>query len=106
MSRSMKIFLCAVMAAALILAAVIGAGIVRDRRALNEMKRELAVSRAAWEDTAARKEELQAELKTVTEDLKEAQLTLEESTTRAEELRADIAQLETEIAELREKVGD
>lgn len=102
MSKTVKWMLCAAMAAAAAVAVLLGTGFFRDRRALSGMRSELAVSRAAWEDTAARKEALQAELKVVTEDLKEARLTLEESETRAEELRADISQLEEEIAALKQ----
>ena len=101
MNGTMKILLCLAMAAALAVTGVLGVGILRDRNRVREMSAELQESRSRWEDTAARKETLQEELKQVTEDLKEARLTLEESTARAEELREDIAELERQIAELR-----
>ena len=101
MRKGEKIWLCLVMAAALCVLGVLGAGMLRDRSRMRELEGQLAVSRAAWENTAERKETLQAELKTVTEALKEAKLTLEESTARAEELRQEIARLEQEIARLR-----
>ena len=96
--------LAAATAAAILLAVFLGAGLIRDLNKSREMNRELAESRAAWEDTAARKEALQEELKKVTEDLREAKLTLEESTARAEELREEIARLEKEIESLRESI--
>ncbi len=105
MRGSVKAFLWAAMAAALILAGVTGAGIRQDRERLAEMTRSLAESRARWESTAEKKEKLQEELKTVTGELREAKLTLEESTQRAGELQEDIAELEREIAELREKTA-
>lgn len=101
MNRMTKGILCAVMAAAIMLAAVLTADLLRDRRAVREMSCELAESRDRWEATAARKEELQEELQGVTDALKEAKLTLSESETRAEELRQDIKELEQEIAELK-----
>lgn len=100
MSRGMKAALAAVLIAAAALMGFLGAGILRERAEIREMSRELEESRDAWEETAARKEELQAQLKSAREELREAQLTIEESETRAEELRADIAQLEEEIAGL------
>ena len=103
MSKFMRLLLCAVMAAALAVAFCLGEGILRDRQKLRDLNRLLSESRAAWEDTAERKEALQEELKTVTNALKEARLTLEESDARAEELREEIAELEEEIARLREE---
>ncbi len=106
MNREMKWILIAVMAVAMTVIGILGAGILRDSRAVRELDRALAESRAAWEDTAERKEALQEDLKKVTEELREAKLTLEESTVRAEELREDIAQLEREIAALRGASSD
>jgi len=105
MSRTMKGILVLVMAAALAVAAVLGAGILRDTQRVRELEQELAQSRATWEKIAEEKEALQEDLKKVTEELKEARLTLEESTGRAEELREDLAQLDLEIAELQASVG-
>ncbi|MBQ3705592.1 MAG: hypothetical protein II888_03985 [Clostridia bacterium] len=101
MSRGMKWILTVTLLAALAVTAVLGAGILRDRRRVRELTAQLAESRARWEDIAERKETLQAELKTVEEALKEANLTIEESETRAEELREDIARLEAEIEALK-----
>ena len=100
MNKSLKRILTAVLAVALALTVYLGAGILRDRREIQALTRELAESRARWEDTAARKEALQAELKQATEALKEAKLTLEESTAREAELQADIQALEQEIQAL------
>ena len=105
MNKTLKGMLAAVLAIALALALFLGAGILRDWREIQAMTKELAESRARWEDTAARKEALQAELKQVTEALKEAKLTLEESTAREAELQADIQTLEQEIQALRNPEG-
>lgn len=73
--------------------------LLRDRGTLRELTDQLTESRAAWENTAAEKEKLQEELKTVQEALKEAKLTLQESTERADKLRAEIAQLRADLGE-------
>lgn len=106
MNKTLKGMLAAVLAIALALALFLGAGILRDSREIRAMTKELAESRARWEDTAARKEALQAELKQVTEALKEAKLTLEESTARETELQADIQALEQEIQALQPPEGN
>jgi septal ring factor EnvC (AmiA/AmiB activator) len=98
MSRAVRACLWAAIAAALVLMYATGSGILRDRERLAEMTKSLQESRARWEDTAARKEELQEELKALTEELREAKLTLEESTTRAEELKQDIEELKNQAA--------
>ena len=99
MNRGRKILLWIVMAAALGLIVRSSTGMIRDRSRLREMTAQLNASRSAWEDTAERKEKLQAELKDAQEQLKEAKLSLEESTARAEELREEIAALKSEIYE-------
>ena len=104
MSRSMKnvkILLCAVLALAAALMMVLGGDLLRDRRQLRDLETRLSESRAAWEDTAEKKEALQAELKTAQEALKEANLTLKESEERAETVQAEIEKLEKEIAALK-----
>ena len=101
MNSNLRLILCAVLAIALVILGTTAADIVRDWEQLRETERQLGESRSAWEGIAERKEELQAELKTVTEKLKEARLTLEESTARAEELRQDLAELQAEIEALK-----
>ena len=66
MSRTMKGILVLVMAAALAVAAVLGAGILRDAQRVRELEQELAQSRATWEKIAEEKEALQEDLKKVT----------------------------------------
>ena len=98
MKKGTVVLMALALVCAIILMGILGADLARDRLRLAEINSQLEVSRAAWEDTAARKEELQAELKQLTDALKEAKLTLEEKETRAEQLRDDIAELEAEIA--------
>ena len=98
MKKGTAAMLALVLACAMLLAGMLGADLARDRRRLAEINGQLEASRAAWEDTAERKEKLQAELKELTDALKEAKLTLEEKEARAEQLRAEIAQLQAEIA--------
>ena len=98
MKKGTAAMLALVLACATLLAGMLGADLARDRRRLAEINGQLEASRAAWEDTAERKEKLQAELKELTDALKEAKLTLEEKEARAEQLRAEIAQLQAEIA--------
>ena len=101
MSTGTKRLLWAAAGAAVLLMLLLGFRLWRDGQKAREMTRELSESRARWEETAARKEELQEELKAVSEELREAQLTLEESTARAAELREEISRLEEEIEALR-----
>ena len=98
MKKGTAAMLALVLACATLLAGMLGADLARDRRRLAEINGQLEASRAAWEDTAERKEKLQAEMKELTDALKEAKLTLEEKEARAEQLRAEIAQLQAEIA--------
>ena len=98
MKKGTAAMLALVLACATLLAGMLGADLARDRRRLAEINGQLEASRAAWEDTAERKEKLQAELKELIDALKEAKLTLEEKEARAEQLRAEIAQLQAEIA--------
>ena len=105
MSKTVKGLLVLVLVLALVTAAMLTRGILRDQRALREKQAELAASRATWEKIAEEKETLQDELQEVTDALKEARLTLEESETRAEELRAEIESLEQEIADLKDRTG-
>ena len=100
MTKSTRAALCLVMAAAIGLLAWLGSQYFRDRKTLRSLETQLSESRAAWEATAAAKEELQAELTQVNNDLREANLTIQESASRAAELRQDIAELEEDIAEL------
>ena len=102
MKKGTAAMLALVLACATLLAGMLGADLARDRRRLAEINGQLEASRAAWEDTAERKEKLQAEMKELTDALKEAKLTLEESTSRAEELQAEIDGLKEEIQALRE----
>ena len=101
MTKSTRAALCLVMAAAIGLLAFLGTQYFRDRKTLRSLETQLTESRAAWEATAAAKEEMQAELTQVNNGLREANLTIQESVTRAVELRRDIAELEEDIAEMK-----
>ena len=83
MTKSTRAALCLVMAAAIGLLAWLGSQYLRDRKTLRSLETQLSESRAAWEATAAAKEELQAELTQVNNDLREANLTIQESASRA-----------------------
>ena len=87
------------MIVAILVAAVLYADLLRDRKTLEDLQGQLETSRIAWETTAVEKEKLQEELKTVEEALKEAKLTLSESNERAEKLKAEIAVLREETGE-------
>ena len=97
MSKQLRWILCIVMAAAVTLIAVCSASFLDLGRQLHDCEDQLAASRESWENTAAEKEVLQADLKTLRETLKEASLSLSEATERAEELKADISSLQKEI---------
>ncbi len=99
----MKALLAATVLLALLVCGSLGSRLLRDRRTLRELEAELADSRAAWEETAEKKEALQAELKTAEEALKEAKLTLQESADRAAALKEEIAALEDEISALEDQ---
>ena len=105
MSRPMKALLAATLLLALLVGGKLGIRLLRDQRTLKDLESELAVSRAAWEETAEKKEALQAELKTAEEALKEAKLTLQESTDRAAALKEEIAALEDEISALEDQIN-
>ncbi len=106
MSRSMRVFLCLAMAAAVCLLAALASDYVLDTRELRSLEKQLAESRTAWETTAAAKENLQGELSQVNGDIREATLTIGESATRAASLKKEIEQLEREIAALKKETGE
>lgn len=103
MSKALKAVLCVVMICALTIMFFLGRDYYSSAALIREKSEELSRSRAAWEKTAAEKEALQAELKTVSEELREAELTLSEAIENAEKLQGDIEALEREIAELKGK---
>ena len=100
MSKTHRCLCLLALLAAVGLSVFLVSGLFRLRADLSAVEQALALSRAAWEDTAERKEALQEELSVVTDALKEAALTLSESESRAEELRADIAQLQSDLSSL------
>lgn len=100
MNKSLIRFCLAALCAAVLLSAGLLSGLFRLVSDLSGTEQALALSRNAWETTAAAKETLQEELSEVTDALREANLTLAESEARAEDLRQDIALLRTEIADL------
>lgn len=71
---------------------------------VNAMTLELEKSRNSWETTAALKEQMQAELNTVTEALREAQLTIQEAEKTTEKYNAQIVLLKDSTAGLTESV--
>ena len=97
MNKRLNILLCFVMVAALVLVCVCTVHFFSLSRQFRLDEQTLSDSRSAWEKTAAEKEELQKQLKSLKDKLKEAELSLSESTDRAEELRQDISALQLEI---------
>ena len=104
MNKSTKLLLLAALTMAAVLMLVLGSDLIRDQRKLRELNSLLSESRAAWEETAEKKETLQVELRTAEEALKEANLTLKESDERAEKVQEEIETLEKEITVL--KIAD
>ena len=101
MNKQFKIWLCIVMAVAFALMAFSAADYLSLGSLLRDCEIRLSESRAAWEQIAADKVEIQKDLKAKKEDLKEAELTLSESAVRAEELKAEIELLKQEIEALK-----
>lgn len=101
MSKSMKLWLCIVMIAAIALMSLCMADYLSLSRNLRTVQDQLSESRAVWERIAADKEELQKELKSKKNELKEAQLSLSEANEKAEELKSDIETLKKEIKVLK-----
>lgn len=101
MSKSMKLWLCIVMIAAIALMSVCMADYLSLSRNLRTVQVQLSESRAVWEQIAADKEELQKELKSKKNELKEAQLSLSEANEKAEELKTEIETLKKEIEVLK-----
>ena len=101
MSRKNQLWLLAAVLAALMLCFVLGGRIASRLSQVQEITSALEASQQSWQHTAAEKEAMQAELKTVQSDLREAELTLSESLTRETELEAEIQALEEEIALLK-----
>ncbi len=103
MSKWMKALLCVTIVFALSVMFVLGKNYFSSAAVIREKTAELEQSRNTWEQIAAEKEALQAELKTVNEQLREAELTRSEALENAEKLQGDIGILEQEIAELKNK---
>ena len=101
MNKSLKLWLCAVMIAAVVLMAVCSADYLSRGRQLRSVEALLSESRAAWEQISADKEELKKDLKSKKSELKEAELSLSEATERAVELKAEIETLKAEIEALK-----
>ena len=96
-SRALYIFLLVACIAALILSIGLFADLAAQRKALSDIEKALETSMATWQQIAAEKEALQADLAQLKSDLREAELTLEESATQEEKLTAEIDQLTQEI---------
>ena len=102
MSKSVKLAVCVVMAAALALMAVLAFQYLDMKKELNALERQLNESRDNWEKIAADKEELQVGLKAKQKEINKTQLQLEEAEERALELKQDILLLQQEIEALKE----
>ena len=106
MSKGLRIFLLAVLAASVFLVYHSFQNYQQLNRRLRADELTLSESRSSWETIAAEKEALQDELKLLKNELKEQELTLEESTGRAAELQQEIDQLKTDIDTLRNTSAD
>ena len=104
--KTMKFLLCLALLAALSLICVLFFHYRDLGYSFQDTQAQLSASRNTWETTAAEKEALQEDLKTLKNELKEAKLSLQEAQERSETLKADIETLNQEILELRSKLPD
>lgn len=95
-SRSSRVLLALLCAFALMLTGWVYSQYRAMRAELRGIQTDLDASLAAWQQTAADKEELQAELKEVNAALREAQLSLDESTQKTEDMAPQIEALREE----------
>ncbi len=100
-TKNERLVLCIVLVLACTLTGVLYTSLFSSRQDLQRRQSALTESRSRWEAIAAEKEELQAELKTVTNNLREARLSRSEAEARAAELNADIQALKEEISAYR-----
>lgn len=101
MNKTQKLFLFAVMLAAVTVMITFSGRYLSARRELAALKQDLAVSTDAWKDINERKLAVQKELKAAKNELREADLTLSDDEERAAELTEEIVALEKEIEALR-----
>ncbi len=104
MNKQMKIILCAVMIAAVVLVSVCGLRYLRLGRELRFHSSVLAESRANWERIAAEKEPFQTELKEKQTELNRAELSYSELTEKADKLKTEIDTLKADIESLQKKL--
>lgn len=103
-NRTIKIFCCVALAAALALISVLFLH-YRDLGAqMKTTQSLLSDSRNTWETTAAEKEALQDQKKALENDLKEAKLSLSEAQEKAKTVKENIDTLNKEIQELKSKL--
>ena len=101
MSKSLKLFLCAAMAAALALMVFFGLHYRSLGKQLISAQTGMEESQASWNSINAEKLVLKDELDQKNSELREAELSLSELTEKAETLKKDIAALKQEIDSLK-----
>ena len=104
MNKQMKIILCTVMIAAVVLVCICSLRYLRLGKELRSYSTVLAESRANWERIAAEKEPFQTELKEKQTELNRAELSYSELTEKTEKLKAEIDTLKADIESLQKKL--
>ncbi len=97
MSKTMKILLCAVMAAAVALSVLLLGNYQSAHREYSALKNDFDASDSAWRRINEEKLVIQKDLKAVKEEIREAEMTLEEY----EELKSEVEALEKEVEALK-----
>ena len=100
MNKSLKVFLCAAMVAALALILVCGLHYRSMEKQLSDVQTLLDDSQANWKNIDAEKQILLETLAGKTDDLREAELSLSELNQKADDLKKDIEDLRQEIETL------
>ena len=100
MNKSLKVFLCAAMVAALALILVCGLHYRSMEKQLSDVQTLLDDSQANWKNIDAEKQILLETLAGKTDDLREAELFLSELNQKADDLKKDIEDLRQEIETL------
>jgi septal ring factor EnvC (AmiA/AmiB activator) len=104
-NRTIKIFCCVAIAAALALISVLFLHYQDLGAQMKTTQSLLSDSRNTWETTAAEKEALQDQKKALENDLKEAKLSLTEAQDKTKSVKEDIETLTREIEDLKSKLS-
>lgn len=102
MTKSLKISILIVVLSALLLIVFCLSDYISLGRRLSSLHLQLDESMAKWQNIAAEKETLQADLNAKKKELNIAQLDLDDLTKDADEIKAEIEQLRSEIELLKQ----